>query len=291
MEKYSQTPWKGELMKRLIEVEDTISLQTVVDLSIKIHGESNTLYDLAFAFLEAGKEKQAQKIFDTPGLRGRIDRLENFAMRAMESNRIDLIQSLLQATKHIFDIDRDILYYHLVRMFGKMGDPDRALNVWITMQEESLQPSARTLRALATVLKEHKREVPFEVPEEVQSRENSTSPEEQKLLNAIREDDVDAALEFKQGIDSNSQPMSIKGYSYLIELLLQVRFAYLTVSCIAVSEYSCLCVKLQKDRVKEAVNLTQEVLQQGSHPYPTVCKFLITKLSRAGDVATLVTLN
>ncbi|GAV05755.1 hypothetical protein RvY_15835 [Ramazzottius varieornatus] len=263
VEKYSQTPWKGELMKRLIEMEDTASLQTVVDQSIKIHGESNSLYDLAFAFLEAGKEKQARKIFDTPGLRARIDRLENFAIRAMENNRIDLMQSLLSATKNVLDIDRDILYYHLVRLSGKLGEADRALNVWITMQEESLQPSVRTLRALATILKEHKREVPFAVPDEVRSQEMSASPEEQKLLNAIREDNPDAALQFKQDLDSKDQPISVKGYSYLIELL------------------------LQKDRVKEAVNLTQEVLQQGNHPFPTVCKFLITKLSRAGDVATL----
>jgi len=46
----------------LIEAEDASSLQRVTDLSSKVHGEINSLYDLVFAFVECGKIRQARKI-------------------------------------------------------------------------------------------------------------------------------------------------------------------------------------------------------------------------------------
>ena len=136
LEKYQVTPWKGELMRRLIETEDTGSLQLVMNASIKVHGETNSLYDLAFAFVECGRTKQAQKIFDTPGLRARQDRLDRFAERVIERGSLEQMESLLTATRDVFDVDRDALYRHLIRLCGKLGDPDKALAAWINMQEE-----------------------------------------------------------------------------------------------------------------------------------------------------------
>ena len=44
---------------------------------MSVHGEANSLYDLAFAFIEGGKVRQARKILETPGLRANKTRLES----------------------------------------------------------------------------------------------------------------------------------------------------------------------------------------------------------------------
>lgn len=60
--KYNATPWKSELCSILIDIEDTNNLQKVTDLISLVHGESNTLQDLLFLFLEKGRIRQSQKI-------------------------------------------------------------------------------------------------------------------------------------------------------------------------------------------------------------------------------------
>ena len=35
-----------------------------MDLSIPVHGEMNSLYDLVFAFIECGKVRQAKKVLE-----------------------------------------------------------------------------------------------------------------------------------------------------------------------------------------------------------------------------------
>ena len=61
---YGVTPWKKDLFIRFIKADDADRLQRVMDLSTKLHGEVNSLYDLVFAFLECGKIRQAKKILE-----------------------------------------------------------------------------------------------------------------------------------------------------------------------------------------------------------------------------------
>lgn len=64
VEKHRITPLKSTLTTRLIELEDAQRLQQVMDASIKVHGEMNSLYDLVFAFLECGRVRQAKKVLE-----------------------------------------------------------------------------------------------------------------------------------------------------------------------------------------------------------------------------------
>jgi hypothetical protein len=45
-------------------MEDAQRLQQVMDASIKVHGEMNSLYDLVFSFLECGRIRQAKKVLE-----------------------------------------------------------------------------------------------------------------------------------------------------------------------------------------------------------------------------------
>lgn len=68
VQKYKATPWKSELLKHFIEVEDTANLQKITDLSSEIHGERNSLCDLAFMFIECGRPIQAKKILEVSSI-------------------------------------------------------------------------------------------------------------------------------------------------------------------------------------------------------------------------------
>lgn len=58
-----------------IEKDELNCLQDVVDIATLQHGPHNVLYDLAFTLIHEGKIKQAEKIFQTPWLRARNDRV------------------------------------------------------------------------------------------------------------------------------------------------------------------------------------------------------------------------
>lgn len=55
---------KSTLATKFIEAEDAQRLQQLMDTSIKVHGEMNSLYDLVFAFLSCGRVRQARKVLE-----------------------------------------------------------------------------------------------------------------------------------------------------------------------------------------------------------------------------------
>lgn len=52
----------SELAVRLIQDDDTKSLDRLMLLNSKVHGEMNSLYDLSLAFLRCDKISQAKKV-------------------------------------------------------------------------------------------------------------------------------------------------------------------------------------------------------------------------------------
>ncbi|XP_014665082.1 PREDICTED: leucine-rich PPR motif-containing protein, mitochondrial-like [Priapulus caudatus] len=266
---YKFTPWKNELFRKFIELEDSDSLQKVMDLSSSIHGEMNVLFELAFAFLETGRVKQAKKIVETPGLRAKMDRLENLCEQALKDDKFTVIENIVTITKDLFDIDRDTMYYHLLRSYRKQGDWQKALGVWTTMQEESVTPSDRTLRYLAAQLRESGQPVPFTVADEqpppqprraARPAAATVQAPPSKLLELVKLRDLQGAVDHKKGLEAEGKTLDNKEYSNLIELM------------------------LEEEKLKDALALTTEMLQQGTHPYQRVLVFLLSRMHLAGDV-------
>uniref|UniRef100_T1IT81 Pentacotripeptide-repeat region of PRORP domain-containing protein n=1 Tax=Strigamia maritima TaxID=126957 RepID=T1IT81_STRMM len=162
---YRCTPWRSHLLERLIEDEDTEGIHKIIELNSKIHGKENTMYDLAFSFLYCGKLRDAHKIFHNTGFRAKQDRLDLQCKRLIEENRICVLEDLVRTTRDLLDINRDRMFYYLLTAYGKVNDFDKALEVWMMMQEECVAPSDRTLRCLANILQENNKPVPFAVPE------------------------------------------------------------------------------------------------------------------------------
>ncbi len=155
-------------------------MQRVLDASIGAIGEEKSLYDLAHNFLVLGKFAQAHKLFETPGLRYNQNRIEYVLERLQEKNLLEAIFQLVRLTKGLFGCDRGLLYRRLSVAVG--SDADKAMEVWVMMQEEGHPPSNAVRTQIAKVLRAAGREVPFEEPaqrerQQDKDKESSTTPE------------------------------------------------------------------------------------------------------------------
>ncbi|XP_050704824.1 leucine-rich PPR motif-containing protein, mitochondrial-like [Eriocheir sinensis] len=110
---------KQELITRCINVEDGERLQKIMDLSIQVHGELNSLYDMVFAFIECGKVHQARKLVETPGLRAFNGKLDQKCRWLRDAGKVEELANLVSVTKEIFDVDRNMMYSHLLQAYGK----------------------------------------------------------------------------------------------------------------------------------------------------------------------------
>lgn len=281
-QKYRVTPWKNEIACRLIQAEDATNLQRVTDLSTEIHGEVNSLYDLVFSFIECGRVRQARKILETPGLRTRPGRINSACERYLSENMFTALEGLVEATKDINHIDRSEIYYSLLQTYIKEADPDKALGLWTTMQEESITPSDVFLSKLAEFLKSENREVPFHVPVvepkkiEVQDTKAPEKPELRRRPQANVELTANAAA-FKDALKSGNvdeiwrtvqdlQPadaVSIADRSLAIEAL------------------------LQSGQLSNATKLVSTILDEKHFPTPRVFRFYLNKIATNADIELL----
>ena len=55
-------------------------MQDLVDTATLQHGASNVLHDLAFMLIKCGKLKQAEKVFQTPWLQAKNNRIDLHAV-------------------------------------------------------------------------------------------------------------------------------------------------------------------------------------------------------------------
>ncbi len=60
------TPWNSDLAVRLIQKDDTKSLDRLFRINSQVHGEMNSLYDLSLAFLRCDRVNQARKLLQVP---------------------------------------------------------------------------------------------------------------------------------------------------------------------------------------------------------------------------------
>ncbi|XP_045595399.2 leucine-rich PPR motif-containing protein, mitochondrial [Procambarus clarkii] len=253
------TPYKIELTKRCISLEDADKLQKIMDLSIEIHGDLNSLYDMVFAFIECGRIKQAKKLLETPGLRAFNIKLDNQCKRYLENNRIEELEHLVNSTRDVFDLDRHMMYMHLLTAYRQQNDCEKALGLWTSMQEENIQPTETFLIKLGEFLKNNGREVPFIIPE----LKSEASEETPTVDNSLITRNFTPAVNAKNQIELSGKQSTISDRSKLIERL------------------------LQDGQLGEASRMTRDMLISGTHPIARVLKFLMIQLAKAGDVETI----
>ncbi|KAG7155734.1 Leucine-rich PPR motif-containing protein-like 3 [Homarus americanus] len=191
------TPFKLELTTQCINLEDADKLQKIMDMSIEIHGELNSLYDMVFAFVECGRIKQAKKLLETPGLRAFNQKLDNQCQRYLDNGKITQLENLVTVTRDIFDLDRNMMYMNLIKAY-KLG----------------------------SFLKENGYNVPFVIPESpaptpAAVQEASSASPRTMFTEALAARDFTSAVSVKEQIEKSGGQLSIQNRSKLVEGLVQ----------------------------------------------------------------------
>jgi leucine-rich PPR motif-containing protein len=276
--RYKQTPWLGELMRQLIEKQDTANLQLITDLAISCHGESNTLYDLALAFVKSKKVNQARKVLSSASIRPNRFKNEAYCNRFIRDNDIEGLKQWVDVAQDIRDADRDELYFHLIRGYKSVNDPKSALGVWTEMQEAGVIPSQRTLSFLGKYLQSSGITPPFACPEIAADEEEDSaasgrqanrrddriqSSPDTEFVKAIRAGDVTRALEIrKERLNSGRLP-TISQENMMIEKLVDA------------------------DRLNEACEIVHQLAKETKFPHPRVLRNLTYALGKKGQVAVI----
>ncbi|CAM1328406.1 LRPPRC (predicted), partial [Pycnogonum litorale] len=260
------TPIVNNILVQLILQEDTDGIRRVMDASSAIHGEVNILYNLAFAFIDAGKVNQAKKIFETRGLRANMDRLEYKCDVYLRRNQVTYLENLVKVTRDLFGLNRDVMYFYLIRAYCKIGDVNKALGVWLTMQEENVIASSKTLRYLADFLKSKNHPVPFQIPEQgisPGSTQQSQSGELSTFRESLASNNLDKALDDKRMLEANGQTLNLFSFNKLIKELLDAH------------------------RINDAIMITKEMFSQQQFPLQRTIRRLLSVLGQNGDLGTL----
>ena len=269
---YKIAPWKGELMKRIIEMDDPVNLQLITDISVKIHGEQGTLVDVAVAFVKAGKLTQAKKVANHPSF-SRADRaIRRAAERMVTMNEIEHLEKFVELVSQVSGVEKEPVYYQLIRGYSSRNEPNKALDVWTTMQEQEVIPSPQTLRYLGSFLEESGLPVPFDYSQPKQQKQSSQEARSKtdgvsKYSSSVRTGDLDEVLDQRKKLLSSGQSLPVTAESSLIERL------------------------IASDRHTEAVNIMKDLIQKGLFPIPRAIRQVIGVLNKNGDVETMKSLE
>ena len=107
-------------------------LQDIVDIATLQHGPHNVLHDLAFTLIKNGKLKQAEKIFQTPWLKARNDRINLHSLLFagkiffvllesissfffIDSNNLDALVEAIKLTRNVSGVNQKPLVTSAIR--------------------------------------------------------------------------------------------------------------------------------------------------------------------------------
>ncbi|NWS65419.1 LPPRC protein, partial [Crotophaga sulcirostris] len=304
--KYGKTLQLHNIYCRLIEKGDADLLQKVSDFISREYGDMMALYDLFFAFLETGKHKEARKVIETPGLRAHSGRLQWFAKKCVLNNQMETLERLVELTQHLFECDRDEMYYCLLKLCEKSDDWQKAEAVWTKIQEENVVPREKTLTLLADILEKNGQAVPFEVPKVRHEDTRNLSPsneEERKIRILCRKNNAKEAYNIFLKMQGKSD-FHYRSYEILIRALLAQAYLdeAIEVKCIAEthikgftlnSAASSLLIisQVRRDYLKDAIAVLKGMLDNGSLPTRSAVIALTQGLAEKGDLKNLQALK
>lgn len=144
--------------------------------------------------------------------------------------------------------------------------------LWTQMQEEDTQPSDHFMWSLSELLKKNNLNVPFTVKKPKETSLSSvpsdvTNNLSTQLDSCVKNNNINKALKLRKSILSKGSNISPSIESHIIELL------------------------LRDEKVGEAFEIAQEMLESNRPITKSIFNFLVRKLSETGNVASLEYLN
>lgn len=165
VKKYKRTPHKEELWTHLIVAEDWTTLEEVAAICFKIHGKHSVLFDLALVLVECGQFKRARDTFDS--LNNSFiseDKIKSIVRNSRICSSIECLEHLIKATRNLKGATRGPIFLSLLKLYIQEDQREKALDLWVQLQELEEVPSQDFLIKLGTYLRSKNVDVPFEVP-------------------------------------------------------------------------------------------------------------------------------
>lgn len=172
-QQYKETPLKNVLLKHLITNKELGTLQKVVDICSTVHNEHRVLTDLALSFIECNEREQAERIFEMSNLRPYEPAIEKFTNKCNKDGSIELLENLALATQSSNAIKRDSIFFNILDYYIREDNSDKALEVWVNLQEQNEAPTDAFLIKLGNYLKSKKIALPFQLPDTKVNKENA----------------------------------------------------------------------------------------------------------------------
>ncbi|CAF1637026.1 unnamed protein product [Rotaria magnacalcarata] len=136
------------LFKLFIEKNELNRLQDIVDIATLQHGSRNVLHDLAFTLIDAGKTKQAEKIFRTPWLKARNSRINLHALLLADSNNLNALVDAIKLTRSLSGVNQSQLVTAAIRVALRLDQSDMIDWLIREIQENKIQLDIRIKKYL-----------------------------------------------------------------------------------------------------------------------------------------------
>lgn len=160
------------------------------------------------------------------------------------------------------------IFYYNIFALGKNNKVQEATALWTQMQEEDIQPSDNFMWSLSELLKNNNLEVPFTVNKPKENKQSSIPSDVKQNLTSqldtlIENNNISKALSLRKIIHSRGLSINPNTESKIIDLL------------------------LHEDKLDEAFEICKNMLNNNRPITKHILRFLVVKLSEAGDVASL----
>ena len=191
---YKILPNSRQLLISAIRLNDETTLKRAQNLLRKFHGQANSLTQLALAYVSCGNISKALRLLQSSKYQLKPEKVSSFCELAAQLGQEDVLRNLLVLAKHITEIDRPVIFQHLLQFFTETNASQKAMELLKEMESEGIKPSASFLTELALLLQRNDLQVPFEVPEDADEflsssqnqRKEHFDAETSKLLDSFR---------------------------------------------------------------------------------------------------------
>lgn len=189
---FRTTPLLGTLTCNLINSNDADSLEQILTISSKVHGQVNSFYDMALAFTKCGRIDQAKKIFRSLEASNSVEKLEGFIENAKLRRQIKDLQNLIAATENYAPKEcRERAFTALLELYAYENDSNEAItDVISTMDKENIVPNGDCINKITALLKRYAKNI--EIPNSWLQRSNEHDSEA-LIQSYLKENNIEEA--------------------------------------------------------------------------------------------------
>ncbi|XP_055315863.1 leucine-rich PPR motif-containing protein, mitochondrial-like [Sitodiplosis mosellana] len=159
---YKFMPMSVVLFKELIQKNQKDLLGRAFNTHKSVHGESDAVSRLAFAYSECGQVDEAKLLFASNRIHDITKEVGKVCRVYTTSDDIESARILLKSTAGVA-CDRRIIYQTVLDIYYKHSMAEKALELWTEISNDNILPTPNFIDKLAELLKANNIELPSDL--------------------------------------------------------------------------------------------------------------------------------